>query len=106
MGIHKVSTTAYHPQIDGLVERFHRTLTSILSKTTQSGGMDWDERLPYVLYAYCCSEQESIRESPFFNVYGRDPVLPTEEALSMPADRCYNDADDYHSEVLCNLQNA
>ena len=43
MGIHKVSTTAYHPQTDGLVERFHRTLTAMLSKTTQPGGSDWDE---------------------------------------------------------------
>ena len=106
MGIHKVSTTAYHPHTDGLVERFHRTLTSMLSKTTQPGGLDWDDRLPYVLFAYRCSEQESIRESPFFMVYGRDPVLPTDEALSEPTDRCYHDADDFRSEVLSNLQNA
>ena len=43
MGIHKASTTAYHPQTDGLMEHFHRTLTSMLAKTTQSGGLDWDE---------------------------------------------------------------
>ena len=39
-------------------------------------------------------------------IYGRDPVLPTDEALSSPPDRCYNDADDYRSEVLYNLQDA
>ena len=33
MGIHKVSTTAYHPQTDGLVERFNRMLTDMLAKT-------------------------------------------------------------------------
>ena len=43
MDIHKVSTTAYHPQTDGLVEQFHRMLTAMLSKTTQLGGADWDE---------------------------------------------------------------
>ena len=52
MGIHKVSTTVYHPQTDGLVERFHRTLTAMLSKTTVPGGLDWDDRIPYVLFAY------------------------------------------------------
>ena len=40
MGIHKVTTTAYHPQTDGLVERFNRTLTDMLAKN--SGG-EWTE---------------------------------------------------------------
>ena len=31
LGIHKANTTAYHPQTDGLVERFNRTLTAMLS---------------------------------------------------------------------------
>ena len=68
-GIHKVSTTVYHPQNDGLIECFHRTLTSMLSTTTQPGGLDWDDRFPSVLFAHCCSEQESIRDSPFFMVW-------------------------------------
>ena len=94
MGILKVSTTAYHPQTNGLVEQFHRILTTMLSKTTQPGGTDWDERLPFVLFAYRCCEQESTGESPFFVLYGRDPVLPTEEALSQPVKRCYLEYDD------------
>ena len=106
MGIHKVSTTAYHPQTDGLVERFHRTLTAMLSKTSQPGGSDWDERLPFVLFAYRCCEQESTRESPFFMLYGRDPVLPTEEALSPPVERCYLEYDDYRSQIVNNLSEA
>ena len=106
LGTHKVSTTAYHPQTDGLVERFHRTLTSMLAKSTQPSGLDWDERLPYVLFAYRCSEQGSTRESPFFMLYGRDPILPTPEALSKPVDRCYLDADDYRSRLVQNLSEA
>ncbi len=31
LGIKKLNTTAYHPQCDGLVERFNRTLKSMLS---------------------------------------------------------------------------
>ena len=38
--IKKVSTTTYHPQTDGLVERFNRTLTSMLAKTVQKQGRD------------------------------------------------------------------
>ena len=40
MGIHQVNTTAYHPQTDGLVERFHHTLTNMLAKTVEKNGQD------------------------------------------------------------------
>lgn len=81
LGFHKVNTTAYHPQTDGLVERFNRTLTAMLAKTVETGGRDWDEHLPYVLFAYRASQQDSTLESPFFLLYGRDPRLPTPSTL-------------------------
>ena len=34
------------------------TLTSMLAKTVEQGGEDWDVRLPYVLFAYRASIQE------------------------------------------------
>ena len=99
MGIKKMNMTSYHPQTDGLVERFNRTLTDMLAKTVKKGGADWDEKLPYVLYAYRSSIQESTQESPFFLLYGRDPRPPTESALSPTADRSLTDIDTYKSEV-------
>ena len=78
MGMKKVNTTAYHPQGDGLVERFNKTLLNMLAKTVKTGGHDWDDRL---LFAYRVSLQASTGESPFFLLYGRDPQLPTEAAL-------------------------
>lgn len=50
MGYHKLNTTAFHPQTDGLVEQY-RTLTSMLAKTTKKGGPEWDKQLPYALFA-------------------------------------------------------
>ena len=82
LGFKKVNTSAYHPQTDGLVERFNRTLTSMLAKTVERGGKDWDQRLPFVLFAYRASQQQSTLESPFFLLYGRDPRLPTEQVTS------------------------
>ena len=78
LGIHRVNTTAYHPQTDGLVERFNRTLIDMLAKRVERNGNDWDTQLPYVLFAYRASLQESTGESPFFLMHGRDPRLPTE----------------------------
>jgi len=76
MGMKKVNTTAYHPKTDGLVERFNRTLTDMLVKTTDKGGQDWDTHLPYVLSAYRCIMQSSTIESPLILLHGRDLRLP------------------------------
>ena len=106
MGIKKVNTTAHHPQTDGLVERYNRTLIDMLAKTVDKSGQNWDTRLPYVLFAYRASKQESTRESPFYPLYGRDPRLPTEAALSTPLTRAYIDTDDYKTELTLNFTEA
>lgn len=85
--IKKINTTAYHPQTDGLVERFNRTLIEMLSKKVEKSGRDWGEHLPFVLFAYRASLQESTQESPFFLLYGRDPRLPSELCLEVSQDR-------------------
>ena len=46
LGYHKVNTTAYHTETDGLVERYNRTLTAMLAKTVHKGGPEWDEMFP------------------------------------------------------------
>jgi transposase InsO family protein len=52
MGIQKLNTTAYHPQCDGMVERFNRTLKMMLRKHATKFGPQWDQFLPGVLWAY------------------------------------------------------
>ena len=95
LGFHKINTTAYHPQTDGLVERYNRTLTSMLAKTVEAGGPEWDERLPYVLFAYRASQQTSTRESTFYLVYGRDPRLPTPAVLNPKKTRTTQNLKEY-----------
>ncbi len=71
-GMKKVNTTAYHPQTDGLVENFNKTLRSMLAKHSRSFGDQWDIHLQQLLLAYRTKSHESTGESPFFLVYGRD----------------------------------
>ena len=107
MGIKKANTTAYHPQTDGLVERFNQTLTDMLAKTVEQDGKNWDVRLPYVLFAHRTSPQESTKESPFYLLYGRDPQLPTGIDMSCtPATRALINIDNYKEEVTRNMQEA
>ena len=106
LGTKKVNTTGYHPQTDGLVERLNRMLISMLSKCVTQYGRDWDERLPYVLFAYRVSVHESTRESPFHLLYGRDPRLPTETVLCQPTTKYQVDIQDYRTELVTHLSDA
>lgn len=103
MGIKKLNTTTYHPQTNGLVKRFNRTLSNVLAKTVAAGGKNWNECLPYVLFAYRASPQESTGESPFFLLYGRDPQLPIDEVLCPQRERAEINIEDYTSEVAAKM---
>ena len=48
LGIKKTRTTPYHPQSDGMVERFNRTLEAQLSKFADHNHKDWDEHIPFL----------------------------------------------------------
>ena len=74
--IRHIRTSPYHPQTDGLVERFNRTLKMMLRKTAVEEGKDWDRLLPYVLFAYREVPQSSTGFSPFELLYGRAPRGP------------------------------
>ena len=106
LGKKKVSMTAYHPQTDGLVERYIRTLIDMLSKKVEQSGKDWDKQLPYVLFAYRTSSQESTKASPFFLLYKHDPKLPTTAALNPFVDQVELNLADYQTEVAIRMSNS
>ena len=70
--IHPIRTSPYHPQTDGLVERFNQTLKSMLRKAATDEGKDWDKLVPYLLFAYREVPQASTGFSPFELLYGRN----------------------------------
>lgn len=68
---HKLSS-AYHPQSQGCVERFHQTLKSTLRMYCEEMSVQWDEALPLALFALRDSIQESTGFSPFELVFGHE----------------------------------
>ncbi len=73
--IHKINTCPYSPQTDGLVERFNRTLSTMLAAYSNSAQNDWDLHLPLVLFAYRTILQSTTGITPFGAVYGREARL-------------------------------
>ena len=71
LSVRAIRTSPYHPQTDGLVERFNQTLKAMLRKVADNEGKDWDKLLPYILFAYREVPQASTRFSPPKLLYGR-----------------------------------
>ena len=106
LGVKKLNTSRYHLQTDGLIEQFNSTLTNMIAKSCESRLFGWDQQLPFLLFAYHISAQESMKDSPFFLLHGQDARVPTESTLSFQRSPYVIDYDDYKEELMDNLSSA
>ena len=67
---HKISS-AYHPQTNGLIERYNQTLQRSLVKLVNKEQDNWDIFLEGVLFAYRTSAHKSTGVPPFEIMFGR-----------------------------------
>lgn len=81
VGSDHVTTTAYHPQTDGLVERLNSTILGMLAIQVSPTQDNWDELLPTVESAYNSSQHSVTGFSPHFLRYGYEFALPLDATL-------------------------
>ena len=74
LGIQHLMTTAYHPQSNGMVERFHRQLKQSLR--ARASGATWLSHLPWVLLGLRAAPKEESNVSSAEAVYGMTLMLP------------------------------
>ncbi|GFV95857.1 retrovirus-related Pol polyprotein from transposon 412 [Trichonephila clavipes] len=86
LAIDKTRTTALHPQSDGMVERFNRTILNSLSLLGSSNLQDWDKKLPFFLLAYRNAVHETTGYSPSQMLLGRVLHLPSDLLFRRPPD--------------------
>ena len=106
LGITKLNTTAYHSECDGMVERFNRTLKSMLRKHADKFGTQWERYLSGLLWAYGNTLHESTGEKPLFLLFGIDCRSPSESALSPPSQLEPTEVTDYREELALSLSTA
>ena len=106
LGITKLNTTAYHPQCDGMVERFNRTLKSMLRKHASRFGNQWDCYLSSVLWAYRNTPHESTGEKPSMLLFGLNLRSPTEAAYLNPSKVVPSTVEDYKEKTMLSLSSA
>ena len=75
-GIQKCSTTSYHAQCNGQVERFNQTLFCMLGKLTKDKKAHWEKHLSEVLQAYNSTRSAVTSYSRHYLMFGRHPWLP------------------------------
>ena len=72
---HRLSS-AYHPQTNGLTERFNKTLCTTLAKYVSDYGDTWDNFLNAALFAYRTVQNHTTKYTPFKLLYRREAMLP------------------------------
>ena len=72
LGVKQFKSSAYHPQSQGALERFHQTLKSMIRAYCVQEKKDWDEGIPLLLFAVREAVQTSLGFSPFELVFGHN----------------------------------
>ncbi|MCP4478195.1 MAG: transposase family protein, partial [Planctomycetaceae bacterium] len=81
-GIEQLFTTAYHPETNGRLERFHRFLKQRLRCIAQEHKLDflkmhdWDVFIPGISFAYNVTPNRMTNHSPYEIVFGKRVKLP------------------------------
>ncbi|XP_069358845.1 uncharacterized protein [Maniola hyperantus] len=89
LGVTKIRTTAYHPQANGRIERWHRTMKAALM--ARGASATWTEELPTVLLGLRTALREDNNLSPALMTYGATLRVPSD--FLVPTQSKIEDAD-------------
>jgi cleavage and polyadenylation specificity factor subunit 1 len=82
LGTNRIRTTSFHPQANGLVERFHRVLKSAIMAHENPR---WTESLPFILLGLRAAVKPDINTSSADLVYGTPLRLPADLCTDTPS---------------------
>ncbi|GJQ70538.1 hypothetical protein Trydic_g221, partial [Trypoxylus dichotomus] len=69
-------SSPYHPQTNGALERSHLTLKDYLKHYINNKQSNWDEFIPFAMFAYNTHTHSSTGFSPYETLFGNKPYLP------------------------------
>ncbi|PIC11955.1 hypothetical protein B9Z55_028750 [Caenorhabditis nigoni] len=105
LGIKHITTKGYNSRANGAVERFNKTLVSIMKKRN-TVPYEWDDQVAFAVFAYNSSVHSTTGESPLFLTYGRDPKGPLEKGGDAACGISYVDVDEYKHLLVQELKKA
>ena len=99
---HKIYSPPYRPQSNARIESFHYFLKACIAKHI-APQLEWNDIVPLACAAYNFLPNEHSRESPFFLMFGRDPLLPLTKLLKPKIRYLGNDENILSLEALKNM---
>ena len=81
--VRKTRSTAYHPESNGLIERFNQTLGRMI-RTHVKETQDWDQDIALLLAAYRSTKHPATGFSPNYLMLGREVLSPLEIQFPLP----------------------
>ena len=100
--VYKLYTPPYHPASNSRIEGFHAFLKACISKHI-SPQLEWDDLVPLACATYNFIPNEHSKESPFFLMFGRDPVLPLNTLIEPKIQYMGNDINILSLEAMKNI---
>uniref|UniRef100_A0AAX7T964 Integrase catalytic domain-containing protein n=1 Tax=Astatotilapia calliptera TaxID=8154 RepID=A0AAX7T964_ASTCA len=104
--IERSVTAAYHPQINGLDEKTNDNIKRALRKLVNDQQNNWDLYLEPTLFSLRSKVHTTTKYTPFFLMYGREAVFPSEvpaqvpiSNIILPDDKRYSDYVQSESEA-------
>lgn len=82
--IDKINTTAYHPESNGALERTHKVLTEYLRCFCTEKQTQWNDWVPFAVFAYNTTPHTVTKFTPFELLFGRIANLPGELQKGKP----------------------
>ena len=86
--IQKCRTTAYLPQCNGQVERFHQTFFRMIGRLALDKKVQWEQHLPELFQAYSSTRPTVRGYSPYYLMFRRCPHLPVDFYFPMKGRTC------------------
>ena len=103
--IDKTRTSPWRPCSNGYIERFNRTLGSMLRQVVDQKQKDWDVYLPLLTMAYRSTVHEKTGFTPNFMMLGRELPMPSHLIAKPPVDHSTS-TQEYVTELKAKIRNA